>query len=375
MHPPLSARTDSLDDLENQYREHYLAADARQTSIAIGVWLIPVVFFAYPDYLLFGLSSKFAGLLALRLAFCLFSLYTIFVMRKVATPRDYDHAFLRWAAFAVAAVLFFNYSWAHLVPPTGVITILILFSSYIVFPSRFSVRIVPPVALSIGNIVLQWQIAETVSPYSLFTMMMAVIMVNVLGIIFSAILQKHRRIEFKVRLEENRIKAELSRLASVDELTGVFNRRKLIELASEEFERFAGSSQQFFAVLMIDIDHFKKFNDNYGHEAGDRILAEFASYVAHTVHEENIWGRIGGEEFVLVLPNLSCEAALLIAERLRCGLHGTPVYPRSEPFAFTISIGITEARAQDQSFGDVLQRADKALYCAKQNGRNRAELL
>lgn len=374
MYQPLSIIIDDMDDFELKYRAHYLAADARQASNAIAVWMIPVLLFAYPEYLIFGSSPKFAGLLALRLAFCVFSLYTISVVLKVATAREYDYAFLRWAILATAVVLFLNYSWAAYVPPNGAITILILFSSYMVFPNKLSVRLVPPLTLSIGNIVLQWWGAATVSPYSFLTTLAAIVMANILGMVFSSSLQRHRRTEFKARLEETRIKEKLSRLASIDDLTGVFNRRKLIQLATEAFERFDSGSQQF-SVLMIDIDNFKKLNDNYGHEAGDLILAKFASYVANNLCEKNIWGRLGGEEFVLVLPNLSCEEAKHVAERLRLGLNEEPGVLQREPLNFTISIGLTAARQQDQSFGDVLQRADKALYCAKGNGRNRTEVL
>lgn len=374
MHLPETITTTKPDEFELRFREHYLAADARQTRIAIAVWLVPVLFFAYPDYLIFGLSPAFTGLLTLRIAFCAFSLYTIGAMRKVVTVRDYEYVFLRWAAFAVCAVLLFNYSWAAFVPPNGAITMLILFSSYMVFPNRLSVRLIPPITLSIGNIVLQWQFIATASPYSLLTMFVAIVMVNVLGIVFSSSLHKHRRTEFKARLEETRIKEELHRLASTDDLTGIFNRRKLIQLASKEFERFRGENQPM-SVLMIDIDHFKKLNDNFGHEIGDQILAKFTAYVAENIRVQNIWGRLGGEEFVLVLPGLPSEAAKSISEQLRQELKGKPMFAQLEAGAFTISIGLTEANAQDMSFSDVLKRADEALYKAKHNGRNQTAML
>ncbi|SMC45222.1 GGDEF domain-containing protein [Sporomusa malonica] len=363
-----------MDDFESIYRAYYLVADARHTRVAIAVWLIPVLLFAYSDYLLFGYSSKFVLSLAIRLVFFVFSLYTIYALFKVSTGREYDYIFLRWAMFATAVVLFINYSWAPYVPPNGSITMLILFSAYMVFPNRFCIRVVPPLILSIGTLTLHWRFSESVSLHSLHIMLAAFVMANVLGVIFSSSLEKHRRTEFKARLDETRAKEELNRLASIDHLTGILNRRKLVHLTTKEFERFRSSGQSF-SVLMIDIDYFKKLNDSYGHAVGDMILREFAAYVANSLYEKNIWGRLGGDEFVLVLLNLPSEQSKQIAERLRLGVNRNPIIYHGKTITFSISIGIAEARDQDSSFESVLKRADEALYHAKRNGRGRIEVL
>lgn len=365
--------TEAMDDLEPRYRAHYLAADARQTSVAIAVWLFPVVFFVYADYLIFGWTTLFSVLATIRLAFCAFSLYTIAALKKVAAAREYDHIFLRWATFSIVVVLVVNYFWARFVPPNGAITVLILFSAYMVFPNRLGVRIIPPLALSAGNLLLQLVI-EPVNPKALLSMVVALIMANVLGIIFSTWLQNHRRTEFKARLEEARVREELSRLASTDDLTGILNRRKLMQLAAEEYEN-ARRDKLPLSVLMIDIDHFKRLNDNCGHETGDLILADFTAYVAGALTRRNIWGRLGGDEFVLVLPGLSCDQARLVAEQLRRGFPGESGPRQTEVPDYTISIGVTEVRARDKSFDGVLRKADKALYRAKRNGRNRTEII
>ncbi len=365
--------TEATDDLESQYRAHYLAADARQTILAIAIWLVPAVLLAYADYLTFGLSSVFAALAALRLAFCAYSLYTIAALKKVATARQYDNLFLRWAAVSIIVVLILNYSWARYVPPNGAITVLILFSAYMVFPNRLRVRIIPPLVLSVGNLLLQLAV-EPINPESLLTMIVALIMANVLGIIFSTWLQNHRRTEFRARLEEARAREELYRLASIDDLTGILNRRKLMQLAAEEYEQTKNDDRPLSA-LMIDIDHFKRLNDNCGHETGDLILTDFTAYVTATLQQKNIWGRLGGDEFVLVLPDLPCDQARHIAEQLRSGFDGESFPRLKEAPNYTISIGITEAQPRDKCFDDVLKRADKALYRAKRNGRNRTEVL
>lgn len=120
MHPLFQNLNKTTFNITNpQYWTQYLTADVRQTSIAIAVWLIPVLLFAYADYGLFGLGHKFTVLLTLRLIFCAFSLYTIFVLRKVTTPREYDYIFLRWAASVIVLVLFITIVGHHLLPRTA----------------------------------------------------------------------------------------------------------------------------------------------------------------------------------------------------------------------------------------------------------------
>lgn len=251
--------------------------------------------------------------------------------------------------------------------------ILIIFSAYMLFPAKLIIRLAPPLTLSACNLLLQWWISEPDIPYSLFMSSVGVLMANILGLIFSSFLQIHRYSEFKSRREEYRIKEALIRLASVDDLTGVFNRRTLIQLSTEEFERFRRNNQPF-SVLMIDIDHFKNLNDSFGHDVGDLILSKFVAHVMSHIQVKHIWGRLGGDEFVLVLPNLPGDQAKLVAEQLRLGLTD-PVIWQEERLFFTISIGLTERRDLDESFESLLSRADQALYHAKRNGRNRTEVL
>jgi diguanylate cyclase (GGDEF)-like protein len=372
MQPIRHFLTEAMDDLEPSYRVHYLAADARQTIVAIVIWLAPAILFAYADYLIFGWGPTFAASAAVRLAFCVVSLYTIAALRKVATPEEYDRIFLRWAASAIAAVLYLNYSWASYVPPNGAITVLILFSAYMVFPNRLGIRLIPPLVLSVGNLLLQF-VVQPINPKSLLTMIVALIMANVLGIIFSTWLQNHRLTEFRARREEARVREELYRLASIDDLTGILNRRKLMQLAAEEFAQ-AKREKRPLSVLMIDIDHFKRLNDSCGHEAGDLILTDFTAYVTARLAQKGIWGRLGGDEFVLVLAGFGCGQAGLIAEQLRRGFEAKSRPRQTTGPSFTISIGVTEVRARDKTFDDILKRADKALYRAKRNGRNRTEI-
>lgn len=169
---------------------------------------------------------------------------------------------------------------------------------------------------------------------------------------------------------------ELEALATLDELTGVPNRRHFHHMAGLELDhaRLMGRS---FSVLALDIDHFKKINDGYGHAAGDLALRAFADACRLSLREPDLLGRCGGEEFAVALPNTGTEAAFLIAERLRRRVSEQTVkLPGCGELSFTVSIGVatlTPGEAgEDMSLTALLAHADAALYRAKHEGRNRA---
>jgi two-component system cell cycle response regulator len=169
---------------------------------------------------------------------------------------------------------------------------------------------------------------------------------------------------------------ENQRISVTDALTGVRNRRFLMKYLPRELER-ARRSEKSLAVLSCDIDHFKQVNDNYGHQAGDEILQEFAKRAASCIRQETDWiARSGGEEFVVVLPETSLGEASRVAERLR-GVLGADTIPTSAgPLGITVSIGIsaleTEQELSEASVLDLLRSADRGLYASKRLGRDRA---
>lgn len=169
--------------------------------------------------------------------------------------------------------------------------------------------------------------------------------------------------------DEHRLREQLSAMARTDELTGLLNRRYLDLRFAEEFERM-GIRGRPLAVVIFDVDHFKRFNDEHGHEAGDRVLQAVSRRARETLRCYDVLGRYGGEEFVAVLPGLHCGDATPVAERLRRDVEQLDV----EGLRVTISIGIacTEVVAAASPI-ELLSAADSALYRAKSAGRNRAE--
>lgn len=166
---------------------------------------------------------------------------------------------------------------------------------------------------------------------------------------------------------------ELERLATTDPLTGVYNRRYLMDFAIKEFLR----SQRYahlFSVLQMDIDYFKKINDTYGHAVGDEVLKAFTVTCQEALRESDVLGRIGGEEFSIILPETKKEGALVVAERIRRSIAELKVDVNAQGIHFTVSIGVTILRQDDSGIEAVLRRGDEALYLAKNGGRNKVFL-
>ncbi len=166
--------------------------------------------------------------------------------------------------------------------------------------------------------------------------------------------------------------AEVARLATTDPLTGVANRRRFLEQLGMELDRVRRFGVPA-SLLMLDVDHFKTVNDTHGHAAGDAVLQHLAELSQLGVRRIDLFGRLGGEEFAILLPETNCSGAQLFAERFRREVAGSPTLTARGEVPVTVSIGITELAPSDPSPDNVLARADAALYRAKQAGRNRVE--
>lgn len=164
---------------------------------------------------------------------------------------------------------------------------------------------------------------------------------------------------------------ELERLSQYDELTGLFNRRHFMSLARYALSRSARYGGDL-SLLMLDIDHFKQVNDDHGHRAGDLVLAALSQEIRQALRETDIPGRLGGEEFAVLLPETGAAQAQEVAERLRKAIAAKPIGMGGEmQLACTISIGIaTKREGLANDLESLLQRADSALYAAKNAGRN-----
>lgn len=167
---------------------------------------------------------------------------------------------------------------------------------------------------------------------------------------------------------------DLRELATIDALTGVSNRRHFMSRMEEELIRLQRLEQPHTAVLMLDIDHFKNINDTWGHATGDQALCQLGTILRSNVRKIDTIGRLGGEEFALLLVGSSDKEGEAFAERLRQMIANTPVIQDGKQIRMTVSIGVAVLSGADLEINTALARADNALYQAKQQGRDRVIL-
>ena len=183
-------------------------------------------------------------------------------------------------------------------------------------------------------------------------------------------LARQNREIIKANAEMAILNRKLEQMATTDALTGLANRREAMSRIEEHWAT-AQRHGQALSFILIDIDHFKHFNDTYGHDIGDLVLRE----VAHTLKAQLRGGdmvcRVGGEEFLVICPNTPGEDAARVADRLRRSVETNPIRGHSAALAVTISAGVAQMRRATASSGELLKRADDAMYEAKRAGRNR----
>ena len=172
-----------------------------------------------------------------------------------------------------------------------------------------------------------------------------------------------------------RSESELLTLATIDELTGLSNRREFNRRLAEEvvrYERFPTA----FSLVLLDIDHFKHVNDTYGHPGGDMVLRQIAAEILDTVRKIDLAARYGGEELALILPGLTREQAFIVTDRIRLKIAARPFEsdvggPSKARFSVTLSAGVAVCDGRPRTVDALIESADKALYAAKHGGRNR----
>ena len=170
-----------------------------------------------------------------------------------------------------------------------------------------------------------------------------------------------------------RSQLELERAARLDYLTGICNRRAMEDLA----QRALAAARRHgtpLALMIIDVDHFKRINDQLGHQGGDGALVEAGRRIRVGLRSEDLVGRLGGEEFVVVMPNTDAQSAIAAGERIRTAFSSQVMAIQGQAVPVTVSVGIAVMQPEDQQFSQLLRRADHAMYAAKAAGRNRVML-
>ncbi|BAQ59646.1 GGDEF/response regulator receiver domain protein [Geminocystis sp. NIES-3708] len=180
--------------------------------------------------------------------------------------------------------------------------------------------------------------------------------------------KNHLELKF-TRDELRKALVELEKLAKTDELTGISNRRNFIALAEREFN-LAKRQKRSFSLLILDIDYFKKINDNYGHPTGDYVIKSVAQQCVECLRKEDLCARWGGEEFIIFLSETELKQSIIVGNRIKETIENQTIIAESHQINITISVGVSIYTEKDENVNQTISRADKALYRAKNHGRN-----
>lgn len=359
-----------LQDLEGDYRVFNLPIDKAQGILSLIIAGISVFGMLGVDYRLFGnRPDLFMWLVFYRGGFILFTALMIYAIIRTGKVRVFDRLILVWLSVTILFLLFFNFTRPadYLNTPFDVIVVLAI---YVLSPLRFSRNSLLALVFTAGTLYIDYFLKTGVDPIDLNMAVSAQIIVHILGAGSSLQLQSYRRKSFKVFMDEKDAREMVAYLANIDPLTKSLTRRHFFNIAESEFQRFK-RYHRALSVLVLDADNFKNINDTHGHHAGDVVLRSLSLAAMEQKRAQDTFGRLGGEEFGLLMPETTLEQARVVAERIQKIWGQSPVNLDGELIPSTVSIGVAEADSTDESFDQILRRADQMLYKAKEAGRNR----
>ncbi len=360
----------NLGEMEGDYRVFYLKDDIAYSTLYISIAILGVLSMIGMDTLLYkGRPNLFTWLMLFRGAFIFGSILVMVALWKTSKVRVYDRIVFGWLALTVLYFLLLNFTR----PTNSLITtidVLVPFAIYIFSPLRIFQNIMLAFGFSIGTIYIDHVYKAGIDPVALNAATTAQFAIHALGLVSCLQIQSYRRKSFKAYVQERDAKETVAYLANIDPLTKSLTRRHFFNIAESEFLRFLRYRRQL-SVLVLDADHFKNINDTHGHYVGDLVLRNVSLVTLEQKRAQDTFGRLGGEEFALLLPETNLKQAKTVAERIQKAWEQTPCIVDGKLIHSTVSIGVAEAGPGDRSFEDVLQRADRMMYKAKEAGRNR----
>ena len=359
-----------LGSLEGDYRVAHLRADISQSILYMFVISVSVALMLMMDAALFDDNPRLFMLMALyRVGYVLVTGAVGIVLYKTSRVKTYDYLSLGWILFTILFVLLINFT-----RPANYIStpldIIIAFAIYLLSPLKLKYTFALAVGFSLGALYIDFFHKFGGDPVFLNIAASAQVMVHVLGWSSALQMQTHRRKSYQALIDEKDAKEMVAYLANIDPLTKSLTRRQFMNIAESEFRRFQRYRRPI-SILILDADRFKRINDTYGHHAGDLALRSLSLLSMEQKRAQDTFGRLGGEEFGLLMPETTLDQAVVVAERIRHTWADSPVNLDGELIHSTISIGVAEALETDQSLEDLLRRADRMLYKAKSYGRNR----
>ncbi len=361
-----------LGQLEGSYRQHFLQSDANQVRVSLPIYIVAMWLFVVIDFQIYGWSWQLWALYTARVVLTIWAFLLYRFLPRVQTAQVLDGLLLFWAVGAYTLPLVANFTSSTNTFYNPSFSVLLVMVTYLLVPNRLFYRLANALLFTVAEITLSVILRSADNPTEVHTSVIAMLLANFIGYILSIRLYTFRRNQYKAQFEEALTRAEIERLASTDALTGIANRRRFLELANQELLRF--KTKEGFSLLYLDIDFFKRINDTYGHGIGDLVLQKFAATVKTQIRALDIFGRLGGEEFALLLPETPLGTAKEVAERIRLACQNMEIALEGQKLQITVSSGLTTSQSTDSSIDEILHRADLGLYQAKQGGRNRTEI-
>ena len=369
--------------LQNQESLHLIELYLKRSRFAVLHTILLYLFVAYCFYGVAEISHVVAWLVYMLIIDALIFMHVnSYDTNRVsdAESKHYKHRqillhFFAGLVWSLAGFIFINDS-----TPMMLVYLFFTISGILI---SMAVSIMSPSMLGLATYTLSaasftvyytWQHFDTLN---LFFLGAIALIITVMQIGYDAHKQYKRYIKVLMlnSFMNNKLNANnqvLNQHANVDELTGLNNRRFILE----DYYSKVSSAKRYqlpLSILLIDIDYFKKVNDQFGHPIGDEVLMSVAVDLANGLRESDLIGRYGGEEFLALLPMANLDEAQIIAERLRSQVANSLVFQKKYGFGVTVSIGLAELSLNETEL-ELIARVDKALYAAKNNGRNRVEV-
>lgn len=358
-----------LRELEGDYRVFNLQIDKAQSVLGMIIAGVGIFSMLWMDRLLFtGSPGLISGMLIARSCYVLITALFIYAVGQTNRVRIFDRLILGWLSLTVLFMLIFNFIRPVSYQSTAFDAI-VIFSIYALSPLQLRQNILLVLGYTAGTLLINYFFKLGVDPLTLNVAVSAQVIVHVLGLGSALQMQSYRRKSFKAYIDERDAKEMVAYLANIDPLTKSLTRRHFFNIAESEFMRFSRYRRPL-SVLVIDADSFKEINDAHGHHAGDIVLRSLSLVALEQKRAQDTFGRLGGEEFGLILPETSLAQAKIVADRIQSVWEKTPSNLDGMLIRSTVSIGVAEAQAEDKTFDDVLRRADLRMYKAKEQGRN-----
>lgn len=359
-----------LGEMEGDYRVFYLKDDIAYSSLYISIAILGTFSMFTLDGLLYPDRPNLdLWLILLRGGYIVVSILIIGAIRKTSKVRVYDRLVLTWILITIFFLLFLKFTHpAQFLRPAFYIIVPI--AIYVFSPFRIINNIALALVYSVGTLSIDYFYGLEVDPLVWNTVITAQLVGHAVGFVAGLQIQSYRRKSFKAYIREKDAKEMVAYMANIDPLTKSLTRRHFFNIAESEFLRFRRYRRKL-SMLVMDADHFKIINDTYGHYAGDLVLRNMSLVTMEQKRTQDTFGRLGGEEFGLLLPETNLEQAKVVAERIQKAWQQTPCPVDDKVIHSTVSIGVAEAGPEDKSFEDVLRRADRMMYKAKEAGRNK----